>query len=463
MSADRSKKWAVLFAVVATQFAVPFMISAVGVCLPAIGREYGASAIALSLVEAVFMCVNTMLLLPIGRAADICGRGGVFLIGLVGFAVGTVALTLAPNMEVFLVIRGVQAVGGAMTLATGLALLYDAFDASERGRALGISVAGVFLGISAGPFLGGIIASHLGWRWVFFAGMAPCGVALVTCLRNLDWKLSPTPGERFDWWGAVVSALGIGLLVAGSAHTESPLGWWGIGVGVLALVVFLVIEARIEVPLLHLGLFASNPPFSLGVASACVVGGAAFGVPFLLSLYLQYGRGMTAAEAGTILVVQPVLQSLVSPVIGRMADKAPAHILAGIGAGISAAGVCLAAMLTAASGMGTIITVLAVVGLGIGIYSSPSMVVIMSAVDATRYGVASAMTGQARTFGMTVCMAAVTMVVAHHLGTRPLGPEVFGEYVSAMRALFAGFSVLSVLGAVMCFLAKSGPTAIVKD
>ncbi len=454
MTQDRSRKWAILFAVVATQFAVPFMLSAVGVCLPAIGREYAASAIALSLVESVFLCVNAMFLLPFGRAGDIFGRGGVFLLGLVLFALCTVALTLAPDMNSFLVIRAVQALGGAMTLATGLALLYDAFPIEERGRALCLSVSGIFLGISAGPFLGGIIASQFGWRWMFYAGMAPCAVAILVCLRNLDWRLSPKPGGRFDWWGAVTSAAGIGFLVFGSAHTEQVLGWLGLGCGAALLGVFLAIERRAQAPLVHLDLFFANRPFCLGVAALFIVSSAAFGVPFLLSLYLQYGRGMTPAEAGMILAIQPVVQCLVSPVSGRLADRAPVRVMAGIGALVTALGVCLAATLTGASGLGPVIAVLAVTGLGIGIFSTPSMIVVMSAVDQSRYGIASAITGQSRTLGMTACMATVTVVIAHFVGNRPLGPEVMDGYLLAMRALFVGFGLLGLLGAAASFLAR---------
>lgn len=449
----RSRKWAVLFAVVATQFAVPFMLSAVGVCLPAIGREYGATAIALSLVESVFLGVNAMLLLPVGRAADICGRGGVFLYGLILFALTTVGLTLAPSMTAFLVIRGVQAVGGSMTLATGLALLYDAFPREERGRALGISVAGIFLGISAGPFLGGLVASLWGWRWMFYAGMAPCAVATLACLRNLDWRLAPTPGEAFDWPGAISSAVSIGLLVSGSAHAQTASGQWSLAGGVLALLAFLAFERRAKAPLVPLELFSANRPFALGMGAIAIISWAAFGVSFLLSLYLQYGRGMTPAQAGTLLVIQPVIQCLVAPLCGRLADRAPVHVLSGIGALLTSAGLGLAAGLTETSGLGAIITVLAVLGVGIGIFSTPSTVVVMSAVEARRYGLASALTGQSRTLGMTACMATVTIVIAAFVGDRPLGPEVFDRYTLAMRVLFAGCAVLGLAGTAMSFLA----------
>ncbi|MHC1711891.1 MAG: MFS transporter [Solidesulfovibrio sp.] len=452
----RSQKWAVLFAVVATQFAVPFMLSAVGVCLPAIGREYAATAIALSLVESVFLGVNAMLLLPFGRVADICGRGGVFMIGLVVFALGSVALTLAPSMPVFLVIRGAQAVGGAMTLATGLALLYDAFPFEERGRALGISVAGIYLGISAGPFLGGLITTHFGWRFVLYAGMAPCALALLVCLRNLDWKLSPKGGERFDWPGAVTSAASIGLLVFGSAHVATALGHWSLVVGALLFCAFILIEKKVAFPLLRLSLFSANRAFSLGMAAMFLVFCAVFGISFLLSLYLQYGRGMSPVAAGTVLVVQPLIQCLVSPLCGRLSDRTPAHIMAGIGALVTAAGLCLAATLTVTSSLGAVIAVLAVVGVGIGVFSTPSMIVVMSSVDATRYGVASAVSGQARTLGMTACMAAVTMAIAAFVGDRPLGPEVFEQYTLAMRTIFAGCGVLGLVGAVLSFLSGKG-------
>lgn len=458
MTASRSPKWAVLFAVVATQFAVPFMLSAVGVCLPAIGRDYAASAVALSLVESVFLCVNAMLLLPIGRAADLCGRGGIFLAGLVLFALATLGLTLAPAMEWFLVIRGVQAVGGAMTLATGLALLYDAFPREERGRALGISSAGIFLGISAGPFVGGVVATLAGWRWMFIIGMAPCAVAGVVCLRNLNWRIAAVSGERFDWPGAVTSALAIGLFVFGSAHADTALGLWGLGLGALAFFLFVWTEKRAAAPLLQLRLFSANRPFALGVAAIGVLGCAAFGVAFLLSLYLQFGRGMTAAKAGTVLMVQPVIQCLVSPWCGRMADRFPAHILSGLGSVLVTVGLGLAALLTETTGLGPVVVLLVIMGVGAGLFSSPSMVVVMSAVDEGCYGIASAITGQSRTIGMTVCMAAVTIVITAFVGDRPLGPEVFSRYTLAMRWLFTGFAGLGAVGATVSFLAGGGRT-----
>lgn len=457
MTTTRSQKWAILFAVATTQFAVPFMISGVGVCLPAIGREFDASAISLSLVESVFLCGNAMFLLPLGRAGDICGRGGVFLVGLVIFALSAAGLTLAPNMDVFLAIRGIQAFGGAMPLATGVALLYDAFPFEERGKAIGISMSAIYLGISAGPFLGGVIVSALGWRWLFYAGMIPCLISLAVCMRNLSWKFSPRSGERFDWPGTILSALGVGLLVFGSAHTEGSLGWWCIGLGLAALGAFVLVELKSPMPLLEMQLFFSNKTFFRGLSSTFILSCSAFAGPFLLSLYLQYGRGMSPAEAGTILVVQPLIQCLVSPVVGRMADRIPPHILAGGGSLFSALGICGAAFLGLTSPLGLVIALLAVSGLGIGFFSAPNMLVVMSSVDESRYGVASALTGQARTSGMTVCMTVVTIVLSHYLGIRALGLETVVEYVTAMQALFSGFAVLGFVGTVLAFMAKQRP------
>ncbi len=454
MNEKYSGKWAILFAVAATQFAVPFMISGVGVCLPAIGREFGASAIALSLVEAVFLCVNAMALLPLGRAGDLCGRGAVFLLGLVLFSVSALGLTLSPNMGVFLTIRGVQAFGGAMTLATGLALLYDAFPFEERGKALGISMAAVYLGISAGPFLGGIIVSALGWRWLFYGGMFPCLISVAVCVRNLSWKPSPKPGERFDWPGTLTSALAIGLLVFGSAHTQGAFGWWSMGAGLAVGGLFAAVELKTPAPLVDLRLFLSNKPFSLGLASTFTLGLSAFAGPFLLSLFLQFGQGMTPAEAGTVLVVQPLVQCLVSLGAGRLADRVPAHILAGAGSLFSTLGVCGAGFLQLGSPLWQVLAVLAVSGLGVGFFSAPNMVVIMSSVDPSRYGVASALTGQARTTGMTACMAVVTIALAHYLGDHALGPEVVTDYVTAMGVLFAGFGALGFVGTILAFLAR---------
>jgi MFS family permease len=453
MTPNPSRKWAILFAVVVTQFAVPFMLSAVGVCLPSIGREYAASAIALSLVESVFLCVNAMLLLPFGRFGDICGRGGVFLFGLLIFALATTGLTMAPNMEAFLVVRGIQAVGGAMTLATGLALLYDAFPFEERGRALGISAAGIFLGISAGPFLGGIIAARFGWRWVFYAGMAPCALAFLICLRNLEWRLSPKPGERFDWWGAITSAAGIGLVVFGSAQTENTLGWLGMGGGILLCILFVVIESRTRVPS---SISTSSPPtrpFPLG--SPRSVSWMRRLRDFLPSEPVsairpghEPGRGRHA-PGGTAGHPMPCVAPE-RPTGGQ--DPGPYHGRdRGHGHGRRDRP-CRDA--DRVERLGAVVAVLAVAGLGIGVFSTPSLLVVMSAVDESRYGIASAMSGQSRTLGMTLCMAAVTVAMARFVGNHPLGPEVFDQYLLAMRWLFIGFGILGFVGAALSFLAK---------
>lgn len=454
MTASQSQKWGILFAVGVTQFAVPFMLSAVGVCLPAIGREFAASAVSLSLVESVFLGVNAMLLLPVGRAADICGRGAIFLIGLVIFALGTLGLAMAPSMPIFLCIRGGQAIGGAMTLATGLALIYDAFPREETGRAIGISVAGIFLGISAGPFLGGLIASLWGWRVLFEVGLIPFVVALLLCLRGLDWRPSCKNSERFDWPGALSSAAAIGLFVWASAHVDTSLGRWGLLVGALCFVLFLILERRAPAPLLHLDLFASNRTFSLGVGAIAIMALGAFGLAFLLSLYLQYGLGMGPAEAGLVLVVQPIIQSVISPLCGQLADRVPPSVLSALGALLSAIGLGLAATLGATSGLTMVIVVLVVMGIGTGIYASPSTLVVMSSVEQTRYGIASAVTGQSRTLGMTACMAAVSMVIAAFIGDQPLGPAVFPSYLKAMRLLLAGGCALCLLAAVLSFFAN---------
>ena len=315
-------------------------------------------------------------------------------------------------------------------------------------------MAGVFLGISAGPFLGGMIISHLGWRWLFYLGMLPLAMSVLACMRNLDWRLAWKSGERFDWVGTVVSGLGICLVVLGSAHAENATGWWTMAAGCLTLLLFLFVESRVAAPLIELELFFGNRTFALGVLSLFITSFPAFSVPFLLSLYLQFSRGMTPAEAGAIMVLQPLMQSLVSPMSGRMADKVPAHIMAGCGALISVIGVWVASTLTVDSGLVTISIVLCVVGLGVGLFSAPSMVVVMSSVGPSRYGIASAMSGQARTFGMTICMTVMTVGISLYVGAQPLGPAVVQEFGNAMRALYTVFGVLGVIGVTCSFLAK---------
>lgn len=448
-------KRSVLFAITATQFAVPYMVSGVAVALPVIGRELGASAVDLSLVESSYIAAVAMFLLPAGRLCDMFGGGLLFTIGLALYQLITFALGFVHDMEHFVLLRLMQGFAGSLMISPGMALITEAYPKEERGKAIGISITGVYLGISAGPFLGGIITTTFGWRWLLFTGVVPCLAAFWMAVRGLPLSFRRRVDGGFDWLGSILSASGIGLAVFGSYTFEGPYGQHFLAAGLAALAAFLLWERRCAHPLLDLRLFRGNRPFSFGCLVQYINYTATFGVTFLLSVFLQYGRGMTAQEAGTILVIQPLTMAALSPLAGRLADRIDAHKLAGTGMFVSIIGVSLASMVGLDTPMWHIYLVLLCVGVGTAFFSSPNMSSIMGSVGPKHLGVASAMTAVMRTVGMTSGMILITLIMARLLGDAAVTAENIDLYVQALRTSLMTFTAIGIPGIMLTFMAVS--------
>ena len=316
-----SGRAAVVWTVAFTNFALPFMFSGVGVAAPAMGRDLAMSGAALGLFETLYLGTAAALMLPAGRIGDAGDKNSLFTLGAVIFAATTLALAFLPTVPLLLAVRVVQGIAAALIAATNMALLTEVVPRERLGRAIGLNIGAVYVGLSAGPFVAGTITTALGWRWVFgISGLMAAGAAVlaVTHLpRRWRW-----PRLRFDWPGTATSAAAVVLLLVGSAAVgEGSLGWWLLGAGLVILTVFFFIEARIDAPLISVRALAERPVLLRALVVQFLTYAGAMGTAFLFSLYLQVARGWQAREAGWLLVIAPVLMASLAPVAGRLADR----------------------------------------------------------------------------------------------------------------------------------------------
>lgn len=450
---------ATLLAVGVVHFLMPFMMSAVGVALPSLGRELGASALQLGLVETAYVTSAAVFLLAMGRLGDIHGRRRVFQGGLAVFTVVCGLLSQAHSIEGVIALRFLQGMGGAMVNATGIAMVVSVFPPEERGKALGITVAAVYLGISCGPFLGGVLVAAAGWRSLFLASFA-LGVGML-CLvsRKLRGDWAQARGEPFDWRGSVLYGASI-LVLVGGASSLGRGGWaWGlVGAGVGGLALFGVVESRTAHPLLDIRLLRENRLFALSNLSALLNYASTFGVTFFLSLYLQYVRGMSPWEAGAVLVAQPLAQALLSPLCGRLADRYPAERVATAGMALCAVGVGLMATVTATTPLGLLLPMLLFLGTGFALFSSPNTSAIMGSVPPRFYGLASGMVSTMRTLGMMASMTLITVTFSVFMGERAVTAETQPAFLLSMRVALSAFAGLCVAG-VLLSLVRLRPAA----
>lgn len=438
---------ATLMVVCTAHFLMPFMMSAVGVALPAIGRDFQASAIQLGLVETTYVLSASIFLLAMGRLGDIHGRRRIFQYGIVAFTVAGGVLSQAWSIESMIVMRFFQGMGGSMVMATTFAIVVSVFPPEERGKALGIAVASVYAGISCGPFFGGALVNAYGWRAIFYLAV-PLGMLTfaISCAK-LRGEWAESRGEPFDLRGSIVYAIAILLLITGASNLDQ--GWWAWALtfaGVGGICHFLVLESKTEYPVLNVSLLRENRVFAFSNLAALLNYSATFGVTFFLSLYLQYVKGLNPREAGTILIIQPIVQAVFSPLCGRLADRFSASGVATLGMGLCAIGLGVAATVSASSSISLIAVVLVTLGLGFALFSSPNISVIMGSIPKRYLGVASGLNSTMRTLGMMVSMTVITIIFSIFMAGHAITPETQVQFLASMRTALVTFSMLCLVG-----------------
>lgn len=443
----------VLVTVCIAQFMAPFMLTAVGVALPSLGRDLGATAVQLGLVEQLYVLSVAMVVLTFGRLGDIVGQRTVFLPGLVVFTTLTWSLGFTRSVGMVMLQRFGQGVGAAMMLSGSLALVAAAYPPRLRGRKIGLVSACTYAGLSTGPVIGGFLTSYAGWRSIFWLAV-PLGLAAIALgLFGLRETPRNASGDRMDWPGSLAYGASVGLIMLGAAHAkEAPGGPGMIAAGVLGLLLFLHLERRITTPLLDVSLLTRNRFFTLSCLAALGNYAATFGITFLMSLYLQYAKGLSPRQAGFVLLLQPLLQMIASPVAGRLTDRMEPARLATAGMLVSSAGLLLAsATLAPGTPLWLVAGELILIGAGFGIFITPNSTAIMGSVAPRQFGVASGMIGSMRTLGMAVSMTTVTLVFSVLLAGAAITPSTLPAFLASARAGLAVFAVFSCLGVLLSF------------
>lgn len=433
-----------LVAVTLTSFITPFMVSGVNIALPRIGREFGISALLLSWLATSYSLAAAVFLLPFGKLADIHGRKRIFLWGTILYTVASFLCALVSSSAALIAFRVVQGVGAAMLFATSTAILTSVYPSGERGRVLGINTAAVYIGLSVGPFLGGLMVEAWGWRSVFWINV-PLG--LLTIAFTL-WKMRGewvgSPNDHLDLPGSAIYGLAVIALMYGFSQLPSLHGAWLILAGFVAGVAFIWWEGRAQFPVLELSLFRSSRVFTFSSLAALTNYAATASVTFLLSLYLQYIKALSPREAGMILVAQPIMQATFSPLAGRLSDRVEPRIVASIGMGFTIVGLILLTLLGDQTSITYVIISLLLLGFGFALFSSPNVSAIMGAVERRFYGVASGMVGTMRLFGQMLSMGIAMILFGLYMGQVQITPEYYGRFLQSARTAF-------MISAVLCF------------
>ena len=406
-------------AVLLTSFMGPFLGSCINIAIPTIAVEFSCPATDLSWLATAFLLGAVALLLPFGRMADILGRCRIYAIGTAAMAAVSFVAAFSPSASFLIAMRALQ-------------------------------------GLSLGPVIGGLVTQHLDWRLLFVLTSIVILVSslLVRTIKE-DWY-----GEReggFDVRGAIFYTAASTLTLYGlSSLAAFPWMRFVLLAGLIFLALFLWQERRASTPLLHLSLFA-NTVFAMSNLAAFLNYSATYAIGFLLSLYLQLVRGLDASTAGVVLLLQPLMMAILSPIAGTLSDKHEPRLVASFGMALTTAGIFCCSFFDAGTPLPLIAAACIIIGIGFGFFSPANNNAIMGAVSKKLYGVASSMVSVMRLSGQAVSMAVVTLLLAQ--ATLPAAADWTEELSAAIRLIFSCLTVSCVAGVIASLMRGRRKTA----
>jgi EmrB/QacA subfamily drug resistance transporter len=454
--APEFRKWWTLWAVSFGLFMIMLDNTIVNVALPAIQRDLEIGISELEWVVTGYALTFAVLMLTGGKLADLYGRRLIFIVGLAIFTGASLACGLAPDAGFLIGARIVQGAGAALMNPATLSIIVATFPPRQRGMAIGIWAGVSAMALAIGPLVGGLIAEHLPWGWIFFINVPIGALAILVARLVIEESRDTSLEQRLDLPGLVTSAVGLFALTYALIEANTY-GWTSarilalFAVAATGLVAFVLFESRQRLPMLDLTLFRSGT-FAGANTVMLLVALAMFGVFFFISLFVQNVLGYSAVEAGATFLPMTLMIVLIAPIAGKFSDRAGSRWLMASGMMLVAGSLLLFAQLDASSSFWDVFPGMLVGGLGMGLAMTPTAAAAMGSVPTDKAGVGSAVLNSMRQVGGSMGIAVMGAIVTSNVtGTRgdPRAPAEFIEglhqalYVSAAVAIAA--AVIAVL------------------
>ena len=413
------KKNLLLFICTVLSFFTVFAVNAVTIVIPSIAAEFHMSNIVQNWVTIIFLLVVAVLSVPAGQISAKYGLKKVTIISVVLFIIISIANVLVTSQEQFLACRLILGIALSFINVTSMAMIVNAFPSEERGKALGINITGVYVGLSLSPVIGGILNYNLGWRSVVLFGVPFLFVILALLLTRIDDEWSSFENLPLDLKGSFAYGIGMVLFMYGFTILNTQLGVILTVLGVMILLIFAWIELKQKYPVFDIRFFKNHKFLSANFASLCAYL-ATYAVTTILNYHLQYIKGFDSQTAGMILLVAPLCQVILAPIAGRLSDRFVPQILAAIGMALGTLSLFLFSFLDSATSIEFLFVAMILYGIGFGLFSPPNTNVIMGSVPPKDTSVASAAVATMRTVGQAMSMGILTLVFAFVMGDVPI-------------------------------------------
>ena len=426
------KKNLILLICTVLSFFTVFAVNAVMVVIPTIAGEFHMSNIVQNWITIIFLLVVAVMSVPAGQISGKYGLKKVTILSIILFIIISVVNVLVTSAEEFLACRFVLGIALSFINVTSMAMVVSAFKPEERGKALGINITGVYIGLSLSPVLGGILNYQLGWRAVVLFGVPFLFVILALLLTKIDEDWVTFENIPLDIKGSVAYGIGMVLFMYGFTILNSLSGVVLTVLGIIILIVFGLIELREPNPVFDIRFFKNRKFLSSNFASLCAYL-ATFAVTTILNYHLQYIKGFNSQSAGIILLVAPLCQVALAPIAGRLSDRYVPQILAAIGMALGTISLILFSFLGSETPLEFLILSMIIYGVAFGLFSPPNTNVIMSSVPPKDTSVASAAVSTMRTVGQAMSIGILTLVFAFVMGNVEIVEQNYPLLISSCQ------------------------------
>lgn len=422
----------ILFICAVLSFFAVFAVNSVMVVIPTIAAEFHMNNIVQNWAIIIFLLVVAVLSVPAGQISGKYGLKKVTIISVILFILISIANVLVTSSEQFLLCRLVLGISLSFFNVTSMAMVVSAFAPEERGKALGITITGVYIALSLAPVLGGVLNYQLGWRSVVLFGVPFLLVILALLLTKVDEEWITFGDVPLDVKGSIAYGIGMVLFIYGFTILNTSLGVILTVFGIIVLIIFGLIELREAHPVFDIRFFKNRKFLSANFASLCAYL-ATFAVTTILNYHLQYIKGMDSQTAGIILLAAPLCQVVLAPIAGRLSDKYVPQVLAAIGMGLGTVSLVLFSFLNEGTSIEFLIVSMIIYGVGFGLFSPPNTNVIMSSVPPKDTSVASASVATMRTVGQAMSLGILTLVFAFVMGDVPIVEQYYPLLISSCQ------------------------------
>jgi EmrB/QacA subfamily drug resistance transporter len=402
-------KWKALITVAMGTMMATMDASITTIAFPELTRAFKADLATIMWVAVAYILVSSSLMLIFGKISDFMGRTRLYTVGMAVFTIGMAACALAQNVEQIIIFRIIQALGAAMSIACGTAIVTEAFPANEIGKGLGMLSMSVSAGFILGPIIGGFLLEWLDWRSLFYI-RAPIGICtFLMALALLKKDIARSGKIKLDIMGTLTSSAGLFCLIFGMAlikkhGIQSPLFLLFVGSGMAILFLFVLVERRATDPIIDLALF-KNRTFSYAMAGLLLFFLAVPPYILIMPFYLMEGIRLSPLESGTLMAVVSMVTMVTSPISGTLSDRFGPVWPSVFGAGATATAFYCMLGFNLQTQTTTIILILVLLGLGVGSFQPPNNSTIMGAVAREKLGSASALIATERQVGISLGMA----------------------------------------------------------